>query len=585
MTPILRLLRTYAWPYRWSFLGGGLCLLLTNWLTVTIPLKIGAAIDALSEGQDPLPAIAAIAAMGATVILVRTLSRVWIFNPGRDLEYHLRGDLFARLMAQQPSFYATRQTGDIVSRASNDISFVRALAGFGMMQLINATAAISLTCWRMVTLSWELTLWVLLPVLVGLAATRFAIGYVFDLHHKAQAQVSEISEHVLGSLQGIATIQGFVAESAFRARFSGRNEALFVTRMKMSGLAALAFPVLPLAGSIALFAVLYVGGPMAISGELSVGDVAAFAALLGVLVPPLRSLGWMLSVLRRGQASLERIFELMDAPLDRPEGASPAPLPDAPGGPAIALRGLSFAYPDAPDHPVLKDIHAEIPAGSVVGVFGRTGSGKTTLLRVLARLYNPPAGTVFAGGTDLTRLDLDAWRTRLAVAPQRPFLFSHAISTNIATGGDPSPDATQRSAERAALGPDLAALPEGMDTVVGERGVMLSGGQRQRVALARALHRGGELILLDDVLSAVDHTAEHRLVEMLRGLGDGSARPTVIIVSHRLSALQHTDLVLVLEEGRLRETGTHVELVDREGPYRKTWLSQQSDDAPAEVSA
>ncbi|MEC8425282.1 MAG: ABC transporter ATP-binding protein, partial [Myxococcota bacterium] len=395
----------------------------------------------------------------------------------------------------------------------------------------------------------------------------------------AQQQLGTVSDQVLDSFQGIATIQGFVAESRFVERFGVRIQALFRTRMKNALLSSFAFPALALSGNVAVFVVLFVGGPMAIEGELSVGGVAAFVTLLGILLPPLRSMGWMLSVLSRGRASVQRIYELLEAPIDRPEGDNPARQPAA-GGPAFSVRGLSFAYPDAPDQPVLKDLSFDVPGGAVVGVFGRTGAGKSTLIRLLARLFTPPAGSILVGQgddqVDLVMLDLDAWRERLAVAPQRPFLFSDSIRDNVGLADAATDAQIDRAVRQAALGPDLASLAEGLDTVVGERGIMLSGGQRQRVALARALFREqSDVVLLDDVLSAVDHETERALVGALSHVRTGSGRPTIFIVSHRLSAIRHADTILVLDDGRLVDQGGHEHLLDRPGPYREAWLAQQ----------
>jgi ATP-binding cassette, subfamily B, multidrug efflux pump len=570
---VRRILRVYAWPHRWSYLAGFFFLALTNWLTVEIPVRIGVAIDHF--GPEAAPEVAAIALMGLGVIVVRTFSRVLIFNPGRDVEYALRQDLMGTLMKLRPAFYAGRRTGDIVNRGSDDMTFARVLVGFGMMQAVNVTLALTMTGWKMFTLSWSLTLATVVPVLIGVTIVRFAINAVFTLHRAAQQQLSAISAQVLDSFQGIATIQGFVAEERFVHRFDVRNRDLFQTRLKGSLLSAFAFPALPLAGNVAVFVVLFVGGPMAIQGEMSVGELAAFVALLGILLPPLRSMGWMLSVLTRGQASVERIFELLDAPIARPEGPTPAAGPP-PGGPAMSVRGLHFAYPDAPDTPVLKDVSFDVPGGAVVGVFGRTGSGKSTLVRVLSRSFDPPAGTVMVGGVDVTQLDLEQWRRRLAVAPQRPFLFSDSIADNVGLGEESESAGVLRAVSRAALDPDIESLPDGLDTIVGERGIMLSGGQRQRVALARALYReDADIVLLDDVLSAVDHDTERRLVGELSAIRAGTTRPTTFIVSHRVSAIRHADRILVLEDGALIDQGTHDELVARPGPYRQTYFAQQ----------
>jgi ATP-binding cassette subfamily B protein len=567
------LLRDYAWRYRWSYTAGAVFLWITNWLTVSIPGEIGHAVDGLRAGQPIGRYAALIAVMGLVVILVRSLSRILIFNPGRHLEYELRTDLFDRLLRLQPSFYATHKRGDIVSRASNDITWVRTLVGYGGLQVVNVTLAVVLTIWKMAALSPKLTVLVLLPILIGMAVVQWAIRRLFWLSRQNQEQLGEISEHVLGSLQGIATIQGFVAEEAFVERFERRNRKWLATGMKLAVIRATALPLLVLAGGVAVFVLIAVGGPLVLSGAITVGDLAAFTALLTVFLPPLRSLGWMLSVIQRGRAALERIFELMDAPIDRPEGDDGLVL--APGrGPSIEFRNVSFAYPDQPDRTVIEDLSLAVEAGSVVGVFGRTGSGKSTLLRLLTRLYNPPVGTVFIDGHDLTTLDLDRWRRRLAVAPQRPFLFSDTISSNIDLDTSAGAAEIASSVGKAALEVDLDSLPAGLETVVGERGIMLSGGQRQRVALARALHRRGDVLILDDVLSAVDHATESRLVETVAELAGRPEAPTVFIASHRLSALRHCDTVLVLDHGRLVDRGPHRELVERPGIYRDTWLIQ-----------
>jgi ATP-binding cassette subfamily B protein len=402
---------------------------------------------------------------------------------------------------------------------------------------------------------------------------QWSIRRLFHLSRRSQEQLGEISEHVLGSLQGIAAIQGFVADRAFIDRFEERNNDWLRTSMKLAIIRAAALPLLVLAGGIAMFVLLAVGGTMVLAGSLTLGQLAAFTALLMVLLPPLRSLGWMLSVIQRGKAALERIFELIDAPIDRPEGTDGRVLA-AGHGPEIRLHNLSFAYPDEPDRLVLKDISTDIPPGTVVGLFGRTGSGKSTLLRALARLYNPPRETVLVDGADLTDIDLTAWRRRLAVVPQRPFLFSDTIAANVALEEQPHQELVSEAVSMAALEPDLSSFPEGLGTVVGERGIMLSGGQRQRVALARGLYRGGDVLILDDVLSAVDHQTEASLVETVAGLARRPSQPTVFIASHRLSALRHCDQILVLDRGTLRDQGTHDELVSRPGPYRDAWLVQ-----------
>jgi len=576
---VRRLLRCYAWRYRWSYLAGFCFLWLTNYLSVTIPVHIGRAVDAL-EHAAPLGAhIVAIAWMGLAVIGVRSLSRVLIFNPGRYVEYNLRQDLFAKLMRLQPAFFVKHQRGDIVSRAANDIGWVRTMVGYGGLQLVNVSVAVVLTTWKMLVISPRLMVVVMVPVVLGMTLVQWSIRRLFVLSRRNQEQLGEISEHVLGSLQGVATIQSYVAERAFERRFARRNGDWLQTGMKLALIRALALPLLVLSGGVALYLLVRVGGAMVLGGTLSLGELTAFTALLTVFLPPLRSLGWMLSVFQRGRSALERIFELMDAPLQRPEG-SLGKVVRSGHGPALSLRHLSFAYPDEPEREVLHDLTIDIPAGAVVGLCGRTGSGKSTLLRVLARLFNPPVGAVLIDGDDVRSLDLDTWRRRLALVPQRPFLFSDTVAFNIGLSTQQDVAEVEEAARSAALDRDLQTLGDGLRTIVGERGIMLSGGQRQRVALARGLARDADLIMLDDVLSAVDQETEARLVTTLIAQARRPQAPTIIIASHRLAALRHSDMILVLDRGKLVQVGNHAALVSSPGVYRDTWQVQSSNGGP-----
>ncbi len=591
--PVVRLWLDYGWRHRASYAGGVAALLFTNFLAVRIPVEIGAGIDALREGGGLGRHALAIAIMGFVVMGVRTLSRVLFFNPGRDVEYELRRDMFAHLMRLRPEFYARHKRGDIVSRASNDITWARLAMGFGLLAVFNVSTAMLMTGGQMLVLSPRLTAFIILPLVAGLVFLRFCINALLETQREFQEEMGLMSDQVLGTLQGMATIQGFVAEQAFIDRFETRNQRILDLSNKLAFLRSVAFPALILAGGLSLTLLIGVGGPMALRGELSVGELAAFATLLATLAGPLRSLGWMLSIIQQSRAALERIFELLDAPVLRPEGPDPAPMPGPGAGVGFRIRDLEFAYPDEPDRPVLHGLDLDIQPGEVVGIFGRTGAGKSTLLRVLARLYDPDPGQVTVVGrdgttADLRRLDLDDWRRRLSVVPQRPFLFSDSILQNISLEAQPDRTRVQEIVQRAALAGDLESLPRGLDTIVGERGIMLSGGQRQRTALARGLYRDCDVVMLDDVLSAVDHQTEARLVDTLSDLARSERAPTTFIVSHRLSAIRHADRILVLEDGRLTDQGRHAELITRPGLYRDTWLVQaerQDDAASSDESA
>ncbi|MBM4391409.1 MAG: ABC transporter ATP-binding protein [Deltaproteobacteria bacterium] len=558
----LRFSRAYVAPlWRW-YLVGTLALVATNYLSVQVPMHMAAGLDLLRAGQPGASGEAYwIAVLGVLVIVARTLSRVWFFTPGRIAEFNLRGDFFAHLLRLQPDFYARQVTGDLLSRATSDVTYARAFAGFALLQAGNVVGSAVFGVGQMLALSPQLTLAVALPCVLAFGLMQLATRQIMHLQRQMQKHLGLMSDDLLGAFSGVATIQGFNVERVFQSRLDGRAQDLRRTSLAMTRLRAVAFPLLGVAGGVATWGVLFVGGGAVREGTLTAGQLAAFIALVAFIVMPLRMLGWLLPVLQRSEASLERIYAVLDAETLRP-GALPSPA----RAPSIELRGLSFAYGE---RPVLRDLCTTLPAGATVGIYGPVGSGKSTLLRVLSRLETPARGTVFVDGVDVLDLDLDAYRAALCVVPQAPFLFSETIRENVGFG---APDEQVRGAvAAAALDPDVAALPDGLGTVVGERGIALSGGQRQRVALARALLREAPIVLLDDVLSAVDHATEQELIGTLRS----RAGATRVVVSHRLSALVHADFILVLDAGKLVDQGTHDELLSRPGPYREAWLAQQ----------
>lgn len=589
MPHLRRFLRQYVLPlWRW-YVPATLAVLLTNWLAVRIPATLAVGLDALrAGGVGPAGTTVTDAALhiglyGASIIVIRSLSRIWFFTPARLAEFTLREDLFAHLLRLQPSFYAKYPTGDLLSRATSDVTFARAFAGFALLQAVNVIAALSMALAQMVSTSAPLTIAAAIPIFAGYAVAQGGASRLFGMQRMVQAQVATFSDGLLGAITGVATIQAFCAEDAFVARLNTMADAMRRTNVQLAALRAVVFPLLTVAGGVSIFLLLALGGPMVVAGAVSPGELAAFIALVGYLIVPLRLLGVLLPVFQRAEASLERIHVILDSPVERPERGQEQPFPTPGRGPAIELRHLTWAFPDAPETPVLRDISVTLPAGASVGIFGRTGAGKTTLLRLLARLQNPPPGTVFVGGIDITRLDLDDLRRHLVMVPQVSFLFGETVRENVGLG---APDARIREAvAAAALTPDLAALPDGLETVVGERGIVLSGGQRQRVALARGLARDGEIVLLDDVLSAVDHHTEQQLIDMLEGRGGstgrgaapgGETRPTRILVSHRMSALERCDVVLVIDAGRVVDVGTHATLVEQAGIYRDAWMVQRT---------
>lgn len=596
----------YARPNVPQYLLGGLMLLATNWVVVRIPAVIGESLNVLEAGgaqalQGSRGLAIELVVLGLVVVVVRTLSRVLFFNPGRDIEYRLGVDIFGHLLHMQRPFYMRHKVGELASLATNDTMTVRLLVGFAGLQVCNVAVAIPLHLWQMWKTDPELTLWCLAPVVLGGLYMHWTVVRFFGMVRESMQLLARLSDRVLESYTGIGTVRAHAVEAAALERFEERNGEYLRLQLRITSLRSFGMPVLGVSGMVATAIVLWVGGQQVIDGALLVGSLATFTALLASLVGILMALAWVLAAVGRGIVSLRRIKDVVDESPGLPEVDDPAVITDPP---RLELRGLSFTYPDG-DEPALVDVTATVEPGRTLGIFGKTGSGKTTLVNLLARVHTPPPGTVLLDGRDATRLDVHALREAMAVVPQSPFLFSTTLRENIRLSaanpwdhpgstaaadegqGDASVHADDDPRLRevlaaACLEEDVRQLPQGLLTVVGERGVMLSGGQRQRASLARALYRARPVLLLDDVLSAVDQGTEVRLVQAIRNLRGGALTehpPTTVIVSHRTSVLEHADEILVLDHGRVVERGTHAELVARGGLYAETHAHQGSEHA------
>ncbi|MEQ1506291.1 MAG: ABC transporter ATP-binding protein [Myxococcota bacterium] len=565
MSALTRFARTYGTPYLPWYIAGAVALTVTNGLSVTIPLYLAEGIDALGHGLDARPIVlrsaAIVAAMGTAVIGIRTASRLLFFTPGRLIEARIQHDLFAKILEQQPEFFARHPQGDLTSRFTSDVMNARLLFGFTALGIVNTASAAVLAGLQLVKLSPALGLLAAVPLGLAFLATTVAVDRMRDLMRQNQQRLAWVSEHALTSFQGIAAVHAFGAAGALTRVFREHNEAIGRNQIARSGLRVAIGPLLGLAASLDVFLALWLGGPGGLVGHLTAGEIVAFAAIVAYLVAPLRTLTFTLSVVRQSTASLERLDAVLSTVPHRPDRADGpgAPAPTAP--PAISLRSLSYRYPGS-DRDALREVSVDVPSGGVLGVFGPTGSGKSTLVRCLLRLDDPPPGAVWIDGTDVRSIDLDRWRRAVALVPQRAFLFSESVRDNILLGSDPA--RLDALIDAAQLRVDVAALPDGLDTVVGESGLTLSGGQRQRVALARGLGRDAVVLVLDDVLSAVDPTTESALIRNLR---QRAGCPTTVIVSNRVSALRHADVIVVLEDGAGVDRGTHAELVRRPGPY------------------
>jgi ATP-binding cassette, subfamily B, multidrug efflux pump len=610
---VLRFFKRYVRRNLAQYAVGLVMLVATNYAVVRIPTLIGDALDALGPAGQGLAVGRAIALelmlWALAVVVVRTLSRVLFFNPGRDVEFRLGVDLFSHLLMMQRPFYLRRRVGELVSMATNDAMSVRLLVGFAGLQVFNVAVAIPMHLVQMWTTDPVLTVWCLGPIALGAAYTVHVVRSFYAMFRVSFEMLARLSDRVLESYAGIGTARAHAAEEALMRRFDERNQPYLDLQLRLSSQRAFAMPVLGLSGLVGTALVLWIGGDRVITGHMQVGAIATFTTLLGSLVALLMALAWVLASISRGMIAIARIDEVIRTPDELPVPTTSLKL-DHP--PALDLRDLEFTYPGAAA-PALQHIDVSLQPGQTLGIFGRTGAGKSTLINLLARVYTPPPASVLVDGTDITAVPLADLRAGLAVVPQDPFLFSTTLRDNIRLQGERSGHVRGEDGEHdpralpaqatpddpllttvlaaACLDDDVKALPEGLDTVVGERGVTLSGGQRQRTALARALYRRPALLLLDDVLSAVDQGTELKLVAAIRQLHEaplpiGQVRsdrntgpglpPTTVIVSHRTSVLEHADEILVLADGQVVERGTHASLLAHDGLYAETHRHQEA---------
>ncbi len=569
MSPARRLL-AYLRPYAVRYALGIGCLALATAFSLGIPWQVKLAIDGLRAGDGRL-------AYHAGVIVVLALlhgaarlgSRFTMLGAGQWVEHDVRRDLYRHLETLPPAFYLTHRTGDLMSRATNDIQALRALAGFGTVMLTGTSFAFAGTLAAMWAIDPRLTLWALAPSpLLVVLARRFNHRVEIE-STKLQEQLGALSAKVQENLTGMAVVRAYTMEAREIGAFERLNREYLARGLRLARTQAAFSPMLGLISGVGGLIVLWAGGSAVLDGRITLGAFVAFSGYLAHLAWPTIALGWTLANLKRGLAAMVRVAEILDEPghAAEPEIAPASPLLTGP----IEFRQLDFAYGGR--EPALAAVSFTVPRGSLVAVVGPTGSGKSTLGALVSRLYEPPPGTVFVGGVDVRDLPRARLRRSMGYVPQEAFLFSRSIGDNVALGDELAPEARLRTAaETAGLGPEIEGFPEGWETVVGERGLTLSGGQRQRVALARSLVPEAPILVLDDVFSAVDAGKE---VEILRALRAAVTGRSTLVMTHRLRVAQEADRVVVLDEGRVVEQGTHAELLEAGGLYARLWRIQQ----------
>lgn len=541
-------------------------------LALAIPAAVKEAIDAL--GRDPGSARPGAAAL--TIVLLaagnaaaRLVSRFAIVGAAQRIEFELRNGLFAALEAYPPAFYATHRTGDLMARASSDVAAVKSVLGFGVVSLAGTAAAFVGAVAAMLALDPWLTLWALAPYPALLLVAKRVNGLVQRQTEAAQEQLGALSATVQEHLAAIGVVRAYTMEETARATFREASEEFLRRSLRLARTQSQFVPLTSLIAGAGVLAVLWVGGAEVASGRLSLGALVAFNGYLAYLAWPTIALGWTLSIVRRGLTSMGRILEITAAAPALPVAGAPRA-----SAPAVRFAGVRFAY--AGRRPALLGVSFEIASGELVAVVGPTGSGKSTLGLLLARLWEPPAGTIFVDGDDVTAIPTGTLRASIGYVPQEAFLFSRSVLENVTLGREGVTLARAREAARlAGVVDEIEAFPQGWATVVGERGWTLSGGQRQRVALARALAGDPPLLVLDDVLASVDAAKED---EIMTGLAGALAGRTVLLVTHRLRAARAAQRIVVLEGGRVAEIGGHADLLQSDGLYARLWRIQQLEE-------
>ena len=562
----------YLVRYRLRYAGGITCLLGSRVLAMTLPWLLGMTVDAIRSSTPVVTRyVAVIGAIAVVQGVVRTFSRFVIFNIGRDIEYDLRNDLFRHLEAQPLAFYQQRQTGDLMSRLVNDVTAVRLLLGLGILNFIDAPLAYALGLSGMLLKDVRLTVAALAVYPAAFLVVKRTSRLLMERTFRVQEGLGELSSRVQENLSGIHVVKAYACEAHEVQSFARANARFQELNLRLARVRGFIGPVMNIVGGAGVLVVLWYGGREAIAGRLSVGDLVAFIGYLGQLAWPTMALGWMLSIVQRGRAAMQRLNELFavaPAITSLPDAVPPA---DVRGD--LVLRGVSFRYPGRPEAPpVLDDVDLAIPAGSTIAVVGRTGAGKTTLVQLLPRLFDVDAGAVLLDGRDIRTLPLGWLRRHVGLVPQDPFLFSRSVRDNVAWALEADGNGGVEQAVRmASLTRDLAEFPHGLETIVGERGVMLSGGQKQRVALARVVAAAPRVLVLDDALSSVDAQTEREILDRLR---EFFRARTTILVSHRITTVKEADLIFVVDEGRIVEFGDHETLLARGGMYADLFRQQ-----------
>ena len=570
MTSSTRRLLGYVARYRRAYLIGLACGVIATAIQLAGPWVLKYAIDDLIAGVTTAKvrfyglALLTLALVGG---VFRFLVRRVVIGASRDIEYDLRNDFFAHLQRMPLAFYQERRTGDLMSRATNDLGAVRMMIGPAVMYTASTSLTFIVAIVLMLSIDMRLTLIALIPLPFVTISVKYFGAAIHRRFERIQEQLADLSAVTQEALAGVRVVRAYRQEQTELERFRVSNQQYIDRNKALIRLQGAFYPSMSVFMGLGALLVLWLGSREVVAGQMTVGELVALNSYLMMLSWPMIAFGWVTNMLQRGMASWKRMRDVLEIP---PAITDAEAIHASVRQGEIELRNLTFRFGNTV---VLNDVSAVLPAGTTTAIVGATGSGKSTLLALLPRLHEPPSGTVFIDGVDVRHIPLAALRAAIGFVPQEAFLFSDTVKENIAFGvpGAALQEHIERVSGIARLDKDLPDFPKGYDTVVGERGITLSGGQKQRTAIARALAVDPKILILDDALSAVDTYTEEEILHRLR---DVMRQRTSIIVSHRISTVRDADQILVLDEGRIVERGGHDELVAHGGLYAELYRKQ-----------